>query len=152
MLNHGDYVEVINNIGEYWYVDYETQMKGHYRIENIITGYRDSYDEELLQKVDIETVASEMRFYHQASPDGNYSLEHALKISDYYLQRANYLQHSEILSDEHKDKLYAGLMTDLENLGVPVLLSQSTLDWLHSAEGNRTLFETYQEISDMRNW
>lgn len=58
MLKKGDIVEIVNcaeaNMykDELWFVDFETQTKGHYRIQNLKSGIRNSYGKEYLKLSD----------------------------------------------------------------------------------------------------
>lgn len=77
-----------------------------------------------------------------------YSLNEAQKISQECLQASEHIQSLQI-SQYQKDLKTAYLLTQMESLGIPLMMDRAN-EWSKSSEGNALLLQTYQFIGNTR--
>lgn len=81
----------------------------------------------------------------------NYTEQQALDISVSVCQQLLAITEQQDLTQQQKNIRLAMIMSELEQLGIPLLLYDA-LQWCHDSIGNQILFEVYQKVSDMRKF
>lgn len=79
-----------------------------------------------------------------------YTLDEAKSIAATYNQRCEEIHNLNISKYEQAVKI-ADLLTDLEYLGIPVLMVHAK-SWVKESEGNALLLQTYREIGSTRDF
>lgn len=119
-------------------LDEKTILKN---VSSILSGYEDNHKAQDLQHYIKKHLA-----YHEKV---KYSLTDAQALCDTFLEQLSIIQ--EIEEQQVKNMKIAKILTNMERLGIPLLLENAKI-WVQISKGNELLFDTYQFISRQRDF